>query len=153
MKMVKTKLALSAAVAALALSAGSANAAVNLVPLPDAAPHITAVNVQVPPGSFPSGTTLNVTTGVSFKLPPPTTNQGRLTPLDPTVGVEITADGLQPVLPLVIMMTYDQASLGTGDPRTLQMASYSSGSDQWSMLPTNVDTKNRTITNVIATAG
>lgn len=45
MKMVKTKLALSAAVAALALSAGSANAAVNLVG------YSGGTHPQLPPGA------------------------------------------------------------------------------------------------------
>ncbi|MBI4349010.1 MAG: fibronectin type III domain-containing protein [Elusimicrobia bacterium] len=110
--------------------------------------HIKDVRLQVPAESFPSETHLSVVTDVRLQLPPPWTNQGRLTPLGSSVGVAITAEGLQPKGLLTITMTYDPASLGGRDPQTMQMASFSEGSDQWSLLPTKVDPRTMTITAV-----
>ncbi|MBI3505127.1 MAG: S8 family serine peptidase [Proteobacteria bacterium] len=142
----------AATVSTRTLFAAAAKVVVNTQPitlsLTPSTPEITNVRLQVPALSLPTGVTLKVTTGVSFVLPPAGSNQARLTAMGPGVGLEITADGSQPAYPVVITMAYDPNFLQGNDPRTIKIAAYSPSAQQWSILPTSVDTRARTITAV-----
>ncbi len=98
------------------------------------------------PGTFPPGTAVTMLSGVTVDLSAPRSSVASLTALGASVGVEISAGGLQPLKPVRLIFTYDPAQLPPGsDPRRLLIARYDEGSQLWVVVPSAVDTSARTI--------
>ena len=110
-------------------------------------PELVSIQITIPPSTLPAGTPVAVHTGVRFAMPPPRSDMAQLTPLGNGLGVDISAGGLQPSGPVAIVMVYDPAALPAAiNPRSLVVARYDDAASRWVLLPTRVDTQNRTIT-------
>jgi hypothetical protein len=85
--------------------------------------------------------------GVTQDLSQARSLSGQLTPLAAGVGIDISAQGQQPMRPVRLVMTYDPALIPAGkDARTLVVARYDEASGQWAPVPSGVDTRARTVT-------
>ncbi|MDD5658301.1 MAG: T9SS type A sorting domain-containing protein, partial [Elusimicrobia bacterium] len=114
-------------------------------------PGLTSVRVAVPVRAFPVGTNVTAKAEVSTDLALANSNQvAALTPFGSSVGIELSAEGLQPSPPwcvaLVVGYDPDQVPLGQ-DPKTLRLFRYDTAAGQWTLESSSkVDVSGRTLT-------
>lgn len=126
-------------------SATFSGGALTLV-LPPAFAEIPAITASFESGTFPPGTVVTMLSGVTLDLTNPRSSVARLTALGASIGIDISAGGLQPMKPVRLTMTYDPALLPAGqDARRLLIARYDEASGQWVMVPSAVDTSGKVI--------
>lgn len=114
--------------------------------LPPAFAEIPAITASFEPGTFPPGTVVTMLSGVTLDLTNPRSSVANLTALGASIGIDISAGGLQPLKPVRLTMTYDPALLPAGqDARRLLIARYDEASAQWVMVPSAVDTSAKVI--------
>ncbi|UPT72448.1 MAG: hypothetical protein M0D55_10670 [Elusimicrobiota bacterium] len=105
-----------------------------------------SIVADVLPGTFPPGTAVTMLSGVTLDLSNPASAVARLTALGPSVGVQISAGGLQPQKPVRLLFSYDPAQLPPGsDPKRLLIARFDDASGQWVVVPSAVDVNARVI--------
>lgn len=126
-------------------SATMTTGALNLT-LPASFSELPAVSVFFEAGTFPPGTVVTMLSGVTVDLTNPRSSVASLTALGASVGIDISAGGLQPLKPVRLTMTYDPAFLSPAqDARRLLVARYDEPSGLWVMVPSAVDTSAKVI--------
>lgn len=127
-------------------STGTAQSGQTLVvTLNPSVPQLSNVRIDAPPGTFPDGTAVTINATIVGGLPPPTSNQGTLTALGGSAGVDISAGGLQPARDVAVRFTYVPANLPAGtDLRRLVIARHTGAG--WTILPSVVDLSANTVT-------
>lgn len=124
--------------------AGTGTIALTLTGALTATPVVLA---EILGGTFPPGTVVTMLAGVTQDLSQARSRTTELTPLAPGLGVDISAQGYQPLKPVRLTMTYDPALLPAGlDPRSIHVARYDEASGVWALVPSATDSKSRTIT-------
>jgi hypothetical protein len=122
------------------LSSGTVAGSVLTLSLTSVFPAVPGVAVQIDPGTFPPGTVVTMLSGVTLDLSNPPSSVARLTALGISVGVDISAGGLQPLKPVRLTITYDPMFLPPGgDARRLLVARYDVASALWTLVPSAVD--------------
>lgn len=143
----------SAATALPPISSGTVTGGAGLtLTLPSAFPELSTVTLAVPLGAFPAGTNVTVVPEMTADLSSARSNQvAGLTPFGSNVGIEITAGGLQPAVPVRLSLDYDPARVPLGqDPRTLRLFTYDAAGGQWTMVPSQVDVAARKLTALLS---
>ncbi len=103
-------------------------------------PPLSNIEVDVPPGAFPSGTPVTLNTSVELDLPAPVSNEARLTQIGAAAGFEVLANGLEPAAPVPVSFNFDPTLLPAGVSATsLQLARYDTSAQQWTLVPTQID--------------
>lgn len=143
----------STATAVPPLSSGTVTGSAGLtLVLPPAFPQLSAVTVAVPPGAFPAGTGVSAVAELGTDLTTARSNQvAGMIPFGSNVGIELTAGGLQPAVPVLLSMDYDPAGVPLGqDPRTLRLFTYDEAGGQWTLVPSQADVSARRLTALLS---
>lgn len=128
------------------LSSGTVSGGSLVLALPSSFAVLPSMAAEIAPGTFPPGTVVTMLSGVTVDLSRPSSLVAALTPLGLSVGVEISAGGVQPSKPVRLTLTYDPAMLPSGaDPRRLLVGRYDEASGLWTLVPSAVDTASRRI--------
>ena len=130
------------------LSSGTVTSSGLTLALPRAFAALTSISVFVPPGAFPLGTPISVLSTLSSTIAGGRSNEaGAITPFGPAVGIDLSAGGLQPAIPVRVMMGYDPTQIPAGaSERQLLLWRYDVGSWQWTLVPSQVDTSGHMLT-------
>ncbi len=129
------------ALSSATMTSGSMNLA-----LPSAFSVLPAVSAFIESGAFPPGTVVTMMLGVTVDLTNPPSSVASLTALGASVGIDISAGGLQPLKPVRLTMTYDPLLLPPGqDARRLLIARYDEAAALWTLAPSAVDTSGKVI--------
>jgi subtilisin family serine protease len=130
------------------LSSGTVTGSGITLSIPPAFPQITSIVVSVPPGAFPAGTLVSAVASISLPLYSATSNEAAgLTPFGASVGIDLSAGGLQPAVPIRITMVYDPLQIPVGqDERHLQMWRFDLPTNQWAIVPSQTDPQSHTLT-------
>jgi kumamolisin len=123
------------------LSSGTVSAAGLSLTMPSAFSQLNAISVYVPPGAFPVGTQVSAVALLGMTLTGAQSNEARgIVPFGPTVGIDLSAGGLQPASPVRVMMAYDPTQVPAGQHEAqLKMWRYDPAALQWTLVPSNVD--------------
>ena len=124
------------------LSSTTVNGAATLTVIPPYA-QASTLQLDVPAGALPPGTSLEPNANVEFELPALKSNQAAMTSLGDGVGLKITSNA-QPLSPVAIVMKLN-LPLGT-NPRRLALARYDEAAGQWTLLKSQVDVGNAILT-------
>lgn len=123
------------------LSSGTVTGSGLTLTLPPSFLVAPAVNVTIPAGAFAPGTVVTMLAGVTQDLTNPPSAVAKLTALGSSVGIDISAGGIQPLKPVRLAMSYDPLLLPLGaDPRKLLIARYDEASALWTLVPSAADT-------------
>lgn len=129
-----------------ALSSATMTGGAMTLSIPSAFAIAPTVTVDIEAGTFPPGTAVTMLSGVTQDLANPASSVARLTALGSSVGIDISAGGLQPLKPVRLTIAYDPLLIPLGaDARTLLVARYDDASGQWTLVPSAVDTSGRRI--------
>ncbi|MEK7388228.1 MAG: S8 family serine peptidase [Elusimicrobiota bacterium] len=98
------------------------------------------IRITFDAGTFPPGTTVSLSEGLSQDLTSPRSLTAGLTSLGTSAGFELTAQGRQPLKPVRLILAYVPAHLPAGgDERRLILARFDEASAQWVPLASAVD--------------
>ncbi|MBI5239814.1 MAG: S8 family serine peptidase [Elusimicrobia bacterium] len=142
----------STATAAPPFSSGTVSGSAGLtLLLPPAFPELSTVTLTVPVGAFPAGTSISAVAQMTTDLTAARSNQvAGMTPFGANVGLELSAGGLQPAVPVLLSLDYDPARVPLGqDPKTLRLFTYDAAGGQWTMLLSQVDVRARKLTALL----
>lgn len=130
------------------LSSGTVTTSGLSLLLPPAFSQLTSVGVYVPPGAFPPGTVVSVLSTLGSNVAGGRSNEsGAITPFGPTVGIDLSAGGLQPSVPVRVTMGYDPTQIPPGmNEKQLLLWRYDVPSAQWTLVPSADDPKGHTLT-------
>ena len=110
-------------------------------------PEITSVRVDIPANTFLAGTTVTVNATLPAPLSPPASTQGQVSFLSSQIGIEITANGQQPVKPVTITFTYSPSQLPAGvSPASLAIGRKDDDDPRWTLLATTLDASSGKLT-------
>jgi hypothetical protein len=131
-----------------ALASGTVTSSGATLVLPGSDPALISIQVVVGPGTFPVGTHLMLLSGSSFPLLSARSNESTLlTPFGPGAGFDLSAGGLQPAIPVKVVVRFDSNADPAGqDERKLNLWRYDVPAGQWTLTPSAVDTRAHTLT-------
>jgi phosphodiesterase/alkaline phosphatase D-like protein len=118
-------------------STGTVSGGAVVVTIEPSAPEISQVTVQAPPAAFPSGTQVTLTSAFLGNLPSQSSNQGSIAILSNFAGIDVSAGGAQPSVPVKLRFKLVSSELGAKDPRTLIVGRHIGSG--WTLLPTTFD--------------
>ena len=130
------------------LSSGTVTTSGLALVMPPAFSQLTSVSVYVPPGAFPPGTVVSVLSTLGANVAGGRSNEsGAITPFGPTVGIDISAGGAQPSVPVRVMIGYDPTQIPLGmNEKQLLLWRYDVASAQWTLVPSVDDPKGHVLT-------